>query len=158
DVFLLLDRHRVPRLQIMQILLHDDVASTRKAGVLAADDRRVGGSLVNRILGAVDKAEQIAFVEILKPCTSSAVVTASPRRDMIRVASSKHRSMRMARIWKNRSPGVETAWCCPLISRNECRTAGRGFPKNRSHASDPKAMTQDRRPSGSWKPAPRRRD
>ena len=38
---------------------------------------------------------------------------------MICVASSKHRSMRLARMWNSRSPGVETAW----------RAAGANLPE-----------------------------
>ena len=64
---------------------------------------------------------------------------------MICVASSKHRSMRLARIWNSRSPGVETAWRAPArISRNGCSSAGRGAPNSRSHASEPNPMTQER--------------
>ena len=69
---------------------------------------------------------------------------------MICVASSKHRSMRLARMWNSKSPGVETAWRAPArISRNGCSSAGRGGPKSRSHASDPNPMTQERPPSRS---------
>ena len=82
--------------------------------------------------------------------TSSTGETASPRRAMICVASSKHRSIRFARMWNSKSPGVETAWRAPArISRNTCNSAGRGGPKSRSHASDPKPMTQERPPSRS---------
>ncbi len=71
-------------------------------------------------------------------------------RAMICVASSKHRSMRLARMWNNRSPGVETAWRAPArISRNGCSSAGRGSPKRRVHASDPNPMTQESPPSRS---------
>ena len=46
---------------------------------------------------------------------------------MICVASSKHRSMRLARMWNSRSPGVATAWREPArISRNGWSSAGRG--------------------------------
>ena len=64
---------------------------------------------------------------------------------MICVASSKHRSMRLARMWNRMSPGVATAWRAPArISRNGCSSAGRGSPKSRSHASEPNAITQER--------------
>ncbi len=69
---------------------------------------------------------------------------------MICIASSKHRSIRFARMWNSKSPGVETAWRAPArISRNTCSSAGRGGPKSRSHASDPKPTTQERPPSRS---------
>src|SRR5580693_8360000 len=58
--------------------------------------------------------------------------------------SSKDRSMRLARMWNSRSPGVETAWRDPdRISRNGCNSAGRGAPNRRSHASDPNPSTQE---------------
>src|SRR5262245_51072693 len=79
------------------------------------------------------------------PSTASTGETASPIRAMICVASSKHRSMRLARMWNKRSPGVATAWRSPArTSRNGCSSAGRGGPNRRSHASDPMPMTQDR--------------
>jgi len=62
---------------------------------------------------------------------------------MILVASSKHKSMRLARIWKRRSPGDDTAWREPArTSRKGCSSAGRGSPNRRSHASEPIPITQ----------------
>ncbi len=53
--------------------------------------------------------------------------------------------MRLARMWKSKSPGVETAVCfSPRISRKGCSIAGRGEPKSLSHASDPMLMMQER--------------
>ncbi len=67
---------------------------------------------------------------------------------MICAASSKHKSMRFARMWNSKSPAVATAWRpAARISRNACSSAGRGAPKSRSHASDPNPMTQERPPS-----------
>src|SRR3984885_6291678 len=64
---------------------------------------------------------------------------------MICVASSKHKSMRFARMWNSKSPGVETAWRAPArISWKGGRSGGRGRPKSRSHALDPNPMTQER--------------
>src|SRR5437660_1380005 len=75
---------------------------------------------------------------------------------MIWDASSKQRSMRLARMWNMRSPGVATAWRGPaLISRNGCSSAGRGWPNSLSHASDPIPSTQERFPSMSRKPTAR---
>ena len=59
---------------------------------------------------------------------------------MICVASSKHRSIRFARMWNSKSPGVETAWRVPArISRNSCSSAGRGNPKEPVPRVGPKA-------------------
>src|SRR5262245_55461504 len=76
---------------------------------------------------------------------------------MIWVASSKHRSMLTARMWKRMSPGVATARCRPRISRKGCNSFGRCDPKSLAQASEPNAMTHDRRPSRSRKPTARRR-
>ena len=75
---------------------------------------------------------------------------------MICVASSKQRSIRSARMWKSRSPGVETAWRAPArISRNGCSSVGRGGANSRSHASDPTPITQESSASMSRKPTAR---
>ena len=108
DALLLLDRQRVPGGQVVQVLLHDHVAAAGELRVLVADQRRAAAR-PGRVLGAVDEAEQVALVEVRNPCTSSTTSTASPSRSMICVASSKHRSMRSARMWNSRSPGVATA-------------------------------------------------
>ena len=55
------------------------------------------------------------------------------------------------------SPGVETAVCTPQISRNGCKSFGRGAPNSRSQASEPTPMMQDNCPSRSRKPTPRSR-
>ena len=141
----------------MQIFLHDDVAAAGEGGVLVADISGVDGRLPGRILRAVDEAEQIAVVEIAKAMhLVDRRDRARPAAIMICVASSKQRSMRLARMWKSRSPGVATAWRAPaLISRNGCSSAGRGWPKSLSQASDPIPITQERLPSMSRKPTAR---
>ena len=64
---------------------------------------------------------------------------------MICVAISKQRSIRFARMWNSRSPGVETAWRGPArISRNRWSSAGRGSPNSWSQAPDPVPITQER--------------
>src|SRR5580693_3653149 len=75
---------------------------------------------------------------------------------MIWVTSSKHKSIRSARTWNSRSPGVAKAWREPaLISRKGCSSAGRGWPNSLSQASDPIPITQERFPSISRKPTAR---
>src|SRR5215469_719474 len=78
---------------------------------------------------------------------------------MIRVASSKHRSIRVARMWNSTSPGVATACRGPdLISWNGCSPAGRGpGPASRSHAPAPKPVTQLSLPVRSRNPTARSR-
>ena len=50
----------------MQILLYDDVASARERGVFLTYQRSVDRRLVRGVFRAIDKAEQIAVIEIAK--------------------------------------------------------------------------------------------
>src|SRR5690242_6835900 len=71
-------------------------------------------------------------------------------------ANSKHTSIRSCRIWKSRSPGVETArWTVPASSRNGCSSAGRGPENSRSHAPEPMPATQASGASGTRNPTAR---
>ena len=60
---LLLDRQRIPRVEVVDVLLHDDVAAARERRVLVADQDRRRGRGALGILGAVDEPEQVALVE-----------------------------------------------------------------------------------------------
>ena len=64
DFLLLLDRQRVPFVQIMQVLLHDHVAATGKHGVLLADDGGIDRGLIHGVLRAVDEADQVAIIKV----------------------------------------------------------------------------------------------
>ena len=48
----------------MQIFLHDDIAAAGEARILGADQHRGERLVSGRVLGAVDKSEEIALVEI----------------------------------------------------------------------------------------------
>ena len=48
----------------MQIFLHDDIAAAGEARILGADQHRGERLVSGRVLGAVDKPEEIALVEI----------------------------------------------------------------------------------------------
>ena len=50
--------------KIVKIFLHDDVAAAGERGVLLADEHGVDRCLALRILRSVDKAEEIAVVEV----------------------------------------------------------------------------------------------
>ena len=64
---LLLDREPVPRVEVVQVLLHDHVAPARERGVLVAHgDRRERGRTLG-VLGAVDETQQVALVERSEP-------------------------------------------------------------------------------------------
>ena len=76
---------------------------------------------------------------------------------MIWAASSKHRSVRTARMWNSRSPGVATACRGPeRISRNGCSPAGRTQPAaSLLQALWLSPVTQLRNPSKSRNPTAR---
>ena len=63
DQLLLLGGQRVPRGEVVQILLNDHVAATGEGGVLGADQHGLLGCGAFRILGSVDEPEHIAIVE-----------------------------------------------------------------------------------------------
>lgn len=63
---LLLDRQRVPGGEVVQVLLHDDVAAALELRVLVADHHRGERGVALRVLGAVDEAHQVALVEVLE--------------------------------------------------------------------------------------------
>ena len=48
----------------MQVFLHDDIAAAGRRWILVADQDRVERGLPLRVFGAVDKAEEVALVEI----------------------------------------------------------------------------------------------
>ena len=48
----------------MQVLLDDDIAAAREVRVVVADEQGVVGGRTDRVLGAVDEAEQVAAVEV----------------------------------------------------------------------------------------------
>ena len=84
-------------------------------------------------------------------------VTRPESRSVSRCASSKQRSRRCARMWKSRSPGVDTAVCvAPASGMKRCSRCGRGPPtQSRSHRSEPNPTTQLSSPSGIRNPTER---
>src|SRR5262249_38958034 len=63
DALLLLGRNGVPRLEVVEVLLHDHVTAARKRRVLGADDSRLAGGLASRILRPIDESHDVAIVE-----------------------------------------------------------------------------------------------
>lgn len=94
----------------MHVLLHVHIAGAGEVGILVADRGGADGKWAVRVLGAVDKSEQVAIVEIPEAVTSSTTVTAPAIDFRMRSASSKQTSKLSARTWNNRSPGVAGAW------------------------------------------------
>ena len=66
DTLLFLGGQRVPPGQIVQVLLHDDIAAAGERRVLVADERCIVDGSARGILRSVDKAEEIAGIEITK--------------------------------------------------------------------------------------------
>ncbi len=66
DALLGFGRQRIPAGQIVKIFLHDHVAAAGECRVLRADIDGIVGCLTRGVLRSVDKADQIAVVEIAK--------------------------------------------------------------------------------------------
>ena len=64
DQLLLLHRKGIPGVEVVEILLHDDVAPPGVVRFLVADDGGVGHGGANRILRAVDESEQVSCLEV----------------------------------------------------------------------------------------------
>ncbi|CAM5306604.1 hypothetical protein SMICM304S_05975 [Streptomyces microflavus] len=62
DAFLLLHGERVPRGQVVQVLLYDDIAAALELRVLRADERRRAGVVAHRVLRTVHETEQVPVV------------------------------------------------------------------------------------------------
>ena len=139
DPLLLLDRQRVPRPQVVQVLLHDDVAAAGERRVLGADQRpprRPPGPAGFSVPST--KPSRSRTSKYLKPCTSST--------DRHRAAEPVHDLRRQLEAQvQPPGPDVEqqVAGCrdrvvpAPASSRNGCSSAGRGPPNSRSQASRP---------------------
>ena len=54
---------RVPRGQVVEVLLHDHVAATGELWILVADQHRRRRRRARRVLGPVDEPEQVTVVE-----------------------------------------------------------------------------------------------
>ena len=64
DLLLLRRRYSLPSVHVMQVFLHDHVASAGETGILLADQGRSRQVKAGGICRAVDKAEQVARVEV----------------------------------------------------------------------------------------------
>jgi hypothetical protein len=61
------DRQGFPRLQVMDVLLHDHVAPAAKLWIFVADQDGGAGHGADRVLGAVDEPKHVTHVEVLEP-------------------------------------------------------------------------------------------
>lgn len=62
--FLLFDRQRIPRLEIVQVLLHDHITAVGEVRVAVTDQNCGNGVVVLGVLGAVDEPQEVAAVEV----------------------------------------------------------------------------------------------
>ena len=67
DLLLLFDGQRVPRRDVVHVLLNDDVAAAGELLVLGADDGRFSSGRSRRVLSPIDKADQVTLVEVPEP-------------------------------------------------------------------------------------------
>lgn len=67
DLLLLLDRQGVPGWQVVQVLLHDHVATARVGRLLGTDQRGAGRRWPGRVLRPVHEAKQVSLVEVAEP-------------------------------------------------------------------------------------------
>ena len=130
-----------PGVEVVEIFLNHHVAATGEGGILIADERGDDFSPPCGFSVPSTKPVRSRSSKYRNPWVSSTVVTALPSSwRMSCEASSKHRSMRSARMWKKRSPGVAGAQRGPLrSSRKGCSSAGRGAPNSR-----PRSRTRSR--------------
>ena len=145
-----------PLIQVVKVLLHDDIATTRKWRVFRLDESRLRQTSASRVFGAVDKAQKVSGVKISKAMDFIGDRYGVPQASRMSRSSSKHMSARSARMWNNKSPGVATATCTgPRISAKGRSCAGRRDCPNRSQAALPMATLQERRPCKSRNPTVR---
>ena len=64
DFLLLLDRHRVPLVEVVKVFLDDYIAAAGEIGVFLADHGGVDGGLRDGIFRSVDETQQIAIIEV----------------------------------------------------------------------------------------------
>ena len=140
----------------MEVFLHHDVAAASELRVLVADECGIDDGSARRVLRAVHESEEIAGVEIAKAVHLVRWRHGGTERALICVANSKHRSIRSARMWKSRSPGVETAWRGRRESRGIC-VAPPAAAGQRAGPTLPiqMPMTHERSPSRSRNPTAR---
>ena len=103
--------------EVVQVLLHDDVAAAGEVRILVADQGGRARRPADRVLGAVDEAHQVAVVEVLEAVDLVDDGAESADRLITRRCQLEAQVHARARMWKSRSPGVDTAaWSVPAIS------------------------------------------
>ena len=154
---LLFDGQSVPGHEVMNILLHDDVAAAGELRILVADhDRGEGGGPLG-VLGTVDEPEQITLVE--RPEAVDLVDHAGRTRQPLASAAERARSRDPDGVHgcerAGRPASPRPCASSRRSSRKGWRPAGRGHPKRRSQRPLPRLAMQVSSPSGMRKPTDR---
>ncbi len=64
DALLIGDRQLLPRGEIVQVLLHDDIAAASELRIFRTDERVVRESGADRVLSAIDEPQEVAGIEV----------------------------------------------------------------------------------------------
>ncbi len=97
----------------MEVFLHDHVAAAGEGWIFVAYDGGITSGVSSRIFCAIDESDDVAVFEI--PEALNLIGNRNYIPDAVHDLGRqfKQRSMRLARMWKRISPGVETAWRPP---------------------------------------------
>ena len=129
----------------MQVFLRDHVAAGRERRVLLANEGGIDGFLTAGVLRSVDEAEQIAGIEEAKSMhlVDRRHRIAESAQDLTGELETEVEVLRanMEEQVAGSGDGMARA---ARISRKACNSARRGWPKQRSQASDPMPIAQDR--------------
>jgi len=158
DGLLRFGRQAIPSIKIVQIFLHDDVAASREWGVFLADQHGVDRFVAFRVFRSIDKTDQVSVVKITKSvhliCGCDRVPDAC--HDVTREFKTQIHAL-CAYVEEQVTRCAERKTRAGMNLTKQCSSAGRGGPKRRSHASDPKPMTQESPPPMSRDPTARMR-
>ena len=64
DAFLRLSRESVPRVEIVEIFLNNDITAARKGGVFIANVNGVVAGAAGRVFGTIHETEEIPLVKV----------------------------------------------------------------------------------------------
>ncbi len=145
DSFLLGNGEIRPRSKVVQVLLHDDIASPGEVRIVVTEDGGAVEGVASWILRAVDEAQEVTVVEIAEPLHLIDDRDGIAERDEEQAFQLKAEVAALGADMKEGSPDVATAVClAPCIAAKLCSWAGRFFWPSRSQASLPIPTLQER--------------
>ena len=119
--------------EVVQVLLHDDVAAAGERRVLVADQDRVGAAAPSGFSVPSTKPSRSRSSKDLKPCTSS-ITRPSPEPARQPLGELEAQVEAVGADVEQQVAGRRAAVCrAPASSGNGCSSAGRGSPNSRSH-------------------------